>query len=677
MRIRLLFAFILFVPALALGQVPQNLEATADNREVDLAWTAPQVEEGDTLTCYRVYRDTTSIPDDSPGDFPDLRVAEIEPFEDGTPSYTDSGLTNSTTYFYRVTAEIGETGDGTVSCGGPNSEESEFSNQASATPFAPTVLQVTDPAVPVSEPVDAGNAVDVTVEGTNVPQDETLRLRYRQGGEASFTTLTMAQNGTEFTASIPGADVTARGVEFIVATRNERGDEVRAPSNGVASVRVQVETLSFTQPGGTAQTAYRMVSFPTQLTNPNLSNLFGVLAPYDPTEWRLFSVSDDGFTSSDGGYVEQDDLRATLQTGEGLWLISRSGTTLGPVQGTSVRTDQEYQIPLHEGWNLIGNPFAFEVPVSQLRAVNTDGSLQEVFGYTGTFVPKTGSDAIGPYQGALVRLSGGQTGTLVIDPTRDDSGASPQKAAPGMAWHVDVSARIDRARDAVNTFGVARGADDGVDTMDGREPPPVGDYVSLAFRPSSQDGRYWRDVRSGGESLQTWTAEVRTNVSGMVTLRATALQSVPEGMAVWLADPALNLTQNLRETSRYRFSASGEEATRRLRFLVGTPAAVQEALGREGARPQRVRLLPSVPHPVRVHATLRYEVPEPTRVTLELYDLLGRRVAMLVDDRRVEAGTHAYSWTPGAGGQAVPSGTYLLRLRAGETTRTRRLVVVR
>ena len=62
-------------------------------------------------------------------------------------------------------------------------------------------------------------------------------------------------------------------------------------------------------------------------------------------------------------------------------------------------------------------------------------------------------------------------------------------------------------------------------------------------------------------------------------------------------------------------------------------------------------------------------------MTLELHDLLGRRVATLVDDRRVEPGTHTYNWTPRSG--TVSSGTYMLRLRARDATRTRRLVVVR
>ncbi len=675
MRIRYFLVVILFAPAVAVAQVPQNLEATAGDRQVSLEWTTPEVEEGDSLTCYRVYRDTTSIPDDTPSDFSDLRVAELEPFEGEAPSYTDSGLSNGTTYFYRVTAEVGETGDGPLTCGGDDSDESSFSNQATATPFAPTVLQITSPEVPVSQPVDADRAVDVTVEGTNVPPDETVRLRHRQGGEASFNTLTMAQNGTEFTASIPGADVTARGVEYFVTTRDEGGNAVRVPSEGVASVRVNSKTLSLTQPGGTAQTAYRMVTYPGQLNDPQLSNLFEVLTPYDPAEWRLFAIGSEGVTA-DGGYVERDDLGTDLGTGEGLWFISRSGTTLGPIEGTSLRTDRPFEIALRAGWNLIGNPFAFEVPVSQLRVTNSAGTLQDIFGYDGTFVPKSEGDVLEPYRGYLVRLSDGQAGTLVIDPAASPTSSVPSSARSRARWTVDVSVRVGQARDQFNTFGAAPGAGDGIDPADGREPPPVGDYVSLAFQPPTQNGALWRDLRGTGQALRTWTADVRTTVSGRATLTVKGVESVPEGQDVWLVDPALDLSQNLRENPRYQFPVSGEEEDRHVRFLVGSPAEVQRAVGKETSRPERVRLLPSAPNPIQAQATLRYAVPSQKRVTLELYDLLGRRVATLVDDRTVQAGTHSYVWTPGAGGERVSSGTYLLRLRAGEETRTRKVVVV-
>lgn len=677
----LLIAVGLMIPSVGGAQVPQTLSASAGDQEVTVTWERPQVDEENFVVCYRLYRDTTSLSDASPDDVSDRRIAAVETTDTGSLSYTDTGVSNGTTYFYRVTAETAEEEDRPVSCGGANAQESAFSTQGQATPFASVELRVTAPSVPVSDPVEAGTPVTVTAEASDVPDDEPVELRFRQGGQASFTSESMTQTGDEeFTASIPGESVTARGVEFAVATRNERGDPVRDPPEGIASIRVQAETLSFTQPGGTAQSAYRMVSFPTQLDDPRLSALFEEsLGAPDPTEWRLFSVGDDGL--SDGDYTERTDMSSRLETGRGVWLISRRGGTLSADQGTTLRTDRPFQIPLREGWNLIGNPFAFDVPVSQLRVTNSEATLPEsdLFGYNGGFVPKQTGDVLGAYAGYLVRLSDGQTGTLVVDPTRDASkGADRPASSSPLAWQVNLSARVGQARDDHNTLGVGADARAGLDARDGREPPPIGDFVSLAFgAPEAPKSGLWRDVRPARSSLQTWTAEVRTNVSGLVTIEASRLSSVPDEKAVWLQDEALDVTQNLRAKAQYRFSASGPSTSRRIRIVVGEPEAVQRALETESTTPTRVRLLPSAPHPVRSHTTVRYAVPEPTRVTLRLYDVLGRQVTTFVDGKQVRGGTHTYNWTVGAETQALSSGTYFLRLEAGGETRTRRLVVVR
>lgn len=656
----------------AVAQVPQGVVASADDREVALAWEPPSLESGTIVACYRVYRDTTSIPNGDPGERRDLRVARVDTTSDGAPSYTDTGLANGIRYFYRVTAETAEPEGGSVSCGSGNTDESGFSNQESATPAAPTSLRIAEPSAPVAGPVEVGNEVEVDVEGTNVPPNAPVQLRYRRGGEASFQVASMERDDSEFSASIPGSEVTVRGVEFVVTTQDEQEETVRAPADGVVSVRVQAESLSFSQPGGTAPSAYRLVSFPTRLADRTLSTLFESLAPYNPDQWRLFEIGSGEFSGSGGGYAERDNLAGRLQAGEGLWLISRSSATLGPVQGTSIRTDQPFEISLREGWTLIGNPFAFAIPASQLR-VESGGAPQDVFGYDGSFVPKTEDDVLQPYRGYLVRLADGQSGTLRIDPTPDaPSSAATTRRTP--VWTMNLSARVGQARDKTNVIGVSPGAEAG--RNDGHEPPPIGQYVSLAFEAPSTESVLWRDMRAptAGGAVHTWTAQVRTNVAGRVRVSA-AVQSVPRDKAVWLVDPALGLTQNLRETPRYSFVATGSESPRTLRIVAGAPSAVTRAVDPSVARPQRVRLLPSAPNPVRGHATLRYEVPTARRVTLEVVDLLGRRVATLIDGQTVTAGRHARTWSPSRHG--LSSGLYLLRLRAGGATRTQRLTVVR
>ncbi|WP_263834624.1 T9SS type A sorting domain-containing protein [Salinibacter sp.] len=671
MTSRLLLLLGLLLPLGAVAQAPQNLDAVPGNQENTLTWDAPTgLDDDETVVCYGLYRDTAEIPSPDPEEQSEKRVEGVEATEGTPPTYTDTGLSEGQEYYYRVAAEVVETEERPVSCGDAATQVSSLSNQASATPL---FLQLTEPSPPASpDPVEAGTAVDVTADVRSLPSGADVLLRSREGGEPTYVQKEMEGN-EELTRTIPDSRVTLRGIEYVVEVRDEDEILAQAPSDGPASIRVEGEVTPPQQPSG----AYRIVSFPTELDEPELSNIFEPLLPYDPSEWRLFSIGASGLTA-DGGYVEQNELEgASLSAGRALWFIRRNGGALASLDGTSVPINQPHEISLDEGWNLIGNPFAFDVPLSQVRVENTAGSLQDVLGYNGNNFVNQAGGALKPYRGYLVYLSGGQGGTLVVDPSPEDASASIASArGPDPRWAVDLSARVGQARDPMNTFGTAPSATDGVEAADGREPPPIGDYVSLRFRAPSQNRGLWRDMRSTGGGLRTWTAEVRTNVSGLVTINASGISSVPDDQSVWLVDPVLDQSQNLRETPTYQFPASEATDARPLRILVGPAAAVQRRLGRDADRPERVELLPSVPHPVRSHATFRYRVPERTRATLELYDLLGRRVATLVDDESVGPGTHTYAWTRQDTGGTLSSGAYLLRLQAGDVTRTRRLVIM-
>lgn len=84
-----------------------------------------------------------------------------------------------------------------------------------------------------------------------------------------------------------------------------------------------------------------------------------------------------------------------------------------------------------------------------------------------------------------------------------------------------------------------------------------------------------------------------------------------------------------------------------------------------------VTLSAPYPNPSRGAATLRYQLPQATDVRLSVYDVLGREVAVAVNETRA-AGRHealvdVSAWSPGV---------YLVRLSAGETVTTQRLTVV-
>lgn len=96
--------------------VPTGLTATAGNAQVALSWTASTY-----ATSYNIYRSTTSGGEGSTAIATGVT----------TTTYTNTGLSNGTTYYYKVAA---------VDTGGTSAQSSEASAAPAGTPAAPTGL---------------------------------------------------------------------------------------------------------------------------------------------------------------------------------------------------------------------------------------------------------------------------------------------------------------------------------------------------------------------------------------------------------------------------------------------------------------------------------------------------------------------------------------------------------
>jgi hypothetical protein len=87
--------------------------------------------------------------------------------------------------------------------------------------------------------------------------------------------------------------------------------------------------------------------------------------------------------------------------------------------------------------------------------------------------------------------------------------------------------------------------------------------------------------------------------------------------------------------------------------------------------------LSSFPNPLRSETTIRFTVPSAGRVTVEVYDIRGARIATLVDER-MNAGAHAIAWNRrDARARDAGPGVYLARVRQPRGTTTCRMIVLR
>ncbi len=119
-----------------------------------------------------------------------------------------------------------------------------------------------------------------------------------------------------------------------------------------------------------------------------------------------------------------------------------------------------------------------------------------------------------------------------------------------------------------------------------------------------------------------------------------------------------------------RLVTVGAGRTSGIDFRVGLATEVLPGMPVE--TPQVFWLAQNYPNPFNPNTCIRYGLPGPSNVRLTVYDMLGREVSVLVDERR-DAGVHQVTFEGGN----LASGVYLCRLKADSYVETRRLLLVK
>lgn len=144
-----------------------------------------------------------------------------------------------------------------------------------------------------------------------------------------------------------------------------------------------------------------------------------------------------------------------------------------------------------------------------------------------------------------------------------------------------------------------------------------------------------------------------------------------DGGTTWAAINA-GLTPNSRVTALRTtpdgYLIAGIEGRGLFRVAAGITTDNEDTSG----LPSVLSLHAAYPNPFASSTTLTFDLPAPARVTLTVFDVLGREAAVVLDEQRA-AGTHNVTWTP----TGLPSGIYIARLETGGGVQTRRLILTR
>ncbi|MBN2105525.1 S8 family serine peptidase [bacterium] len=132
----------------------------------------------------------------------------------------------------------------------------------------------------------------------------------------------------------------------------------------------------------------------------------------------------------------------------------------------------------------------------------------------------------------------------------------------------------------------------------------------------------------------------------------------------------------------FDFKNIAEEESRNIlmhrivQWLRSPSTSVEEMLASE--LPAAYEMGANYPNPFNGQTVIPFQLPEAGRVTIQIYDLLGRRVAVLLDDRELNAGYHLVNWDGlNQAGMTVSSGVYFGCFEADDYRSVRKMVYIR
>ena len=95
--------------------------------------------------------------------------------------------------------------------------------------------------------------------------------------------------------------------------------------------------------------------------------------------------------------------------------------------------------------------------------------------------------------------------------------------------------------------------------------------------------------------------------------------------------------------------------------------------GGEGTSYNEFKLFQNYPNPFNPSTKIEYTIAEPSNVKLDIYNVLGQKVATLLDKKQQQPGAHEVTFN----GLNLSSGVYLYRLEAGSRVSTKKMLLIR
>ncbi|NGP86833.1 lamin tail domain-containing protein [Fodinibius halophilus] len=427
--------------------------------------------------------------------------------------------------------------------------------------------------------------------------------------------------------------------------------------------------------------------------------------------------------SSGGAFSAPSGMSSTLEAGKGYIIyvfeddeFSTSGIQGGfpkIIKSTNTENSGTVNVPVssndangvngideNEGWNLLGNPFDADISVDALfTALETAGTVNANIyvwdndnsgGADYVELSKGDGELLAPYQAFWVRYTQSGIDTDVAF-DRDDlianTGTAFYKETAEPSFRFALKLHAGQKHDAYQLEFNENGAID-LDRFDG--------YHLFSLDPSSinifstlNNNRLQKNVLPANLDV-TVEIPLQFQVGSIneLVFKWGDLQGAPKDWEFVLVDKTTNREINLRTSNKYEFKNYTEgqpqktngnrqllnkgkgEADSDTRFVLSVRPNPNELSSDE--IPNSAKLNPNYPNPFNPTTTISYELAKDMEVTLTVWNMIGQKVATLVDGP-VEAGEKEVTWNA----SNMPSGIYIARFEVGGAVYTRKMTLIK
>jgi hypothetical protein len=457
-----------------------------------------------------------------------------------------------------------------------------------------------------------GDSTRVTWSMRDNVVDAVARMCVLRAGQGSSECVTLAAGdsleGERFLArrEIPlGAAVRVVGMD----ARNV----VETPWRDVV---VAIDTLRASE--ARQEDRYELASLPYGTASVRAHDRFvSQWGGYDPARWRAYAYDSAGYDEILAGDT-------TTSLGRAFWIRSRNVPRLPWVAGGwTWPVTVAVPIALRPGWNMVGNPFAFDVDwkrVLELSGIDT-ADISGPYGFDAArqewTLPES-SSTLRSWKGAALLNSTSRT--LVL---RVPSVAPGLFAARAAARNIPVRIAARTAQGGRSSTRVWMGIDPACSGGCRIHPMPPSPAAALDLhlrlpRGHRPDGAGLSDMRGATDSVQQWSVHVEGLLPEVPLVLEIERTGADTALAILVRDDKADRWHRL--APRMEFAVGGE-SKRTFTFLAGADPSL---LRRGGPFALQAR-----------GRSVRWSIPPEmgrTRVRIELRDFAGRRTQLLLDE---------------------------------------------